>query len=147
MADLHSQKLLIDTLSIFASCPLMALSLVITTFGLAVSQFRFPCSNNGLCSISDLQLAEDIRDMVTHRFEGQSEALCDLLIALTLRHQCQQFRLPLTELRKCPLWKCRPGRREEAEDPLSDAGAKDSFAACHSQDSSQDLGLVCSLEY
>ena len=58
-----------------------------SAFGLAVSQPRFPCPQDRLRPIRHLQLAEDVGDMVAHRFEGEAQLIRDLLVAAALRYQ------------------------------------------------------------
>jgi hypothetical protein len=44
-----------------------------------------------LRAIRYLELAENVRDMIAHRLERQAQVVSNLLVALTLRYQGQEF--------------------------------------------------------
>jgi hypothetical protein len=50
-------------------------------------------THNRLRTISDLQLAQDVGDVVSHCFGAQHQPGCDLCICRSLRDQVQDFSL------------------------------------------------------
>src|SRR5712691_4995065 len=86
-----------------------------SVFWLAAPQPSSPRPQNRLRPVRHLQLAEDVGDVVAHRFEGQPQLIRNLLVAAAPRDERQQFPLPLAQFWKDPGWDGRPGCREEAE--------------------------------
>src|SRR5207248_60079 len=72
------------------------------------SQARISGAHNGLCPISDLELAEDIGDMVLHRLGTQHQLPGNRSIALALGDQVEDLALTLSEVReghgRCRRW-------------------------------------------
>ena len=49
--------------------------------------------SDGLSPAGDLQLGEDAADVGLHRGEADNQSLCDLLVAVTLHNEVQDFPL------------------------------------------------------
>src|SRR5262249_39146327 len=86
-----------------------------------LTQPRVPRADDRLRTISYLQLAEDVRDMIAHRFQAERELLGDLRVAAALRDQREHLRLALGQLREDARRPARAAGGEEAEQPSGDA--------------------------
>ena len=58
-------------------------------------------THDGLCSISDLELAQDIRDVVSYGFEAEDQLPGNRRVALTLRDQAEHLPFAFGEFGKC----------------------------------------------
>src|SRR5215210_9559929 len=88
-------------------------------------------ADDGLRSIGNLQLEQDVRDVVSDRLQTHEQLPGYLLVALALRDQRKYFFFALGEFREGALRCCCPGGGEEAYDALGHPGPEDGFSACH----------------
>src|SRR5215210_4118085 len=93
----------------------------------ALSQPRLSGANDGLSTVGDLQLGEDVRDVVAHRLRTQRELLCDGRVWATLGDEVQDLALAVGERRE-GLGHGRSRACEVREHPFSNRRAEDGFA-------------------
>lgn len=82
-----------------------------SAFSLAEPQSCFPYPDDGPRPVRHLQRAEDVGDVVAHRFEDEAQLLGDLLLGSPLRDEIQPFDLPLAQCWKEPFLHGDPGSR------------------------------------
>jgi len=82
-----------------------------------------------LCSISHLQFAEDVGDVVAYRLETEHQSGCNVCVRLTLHNQVQYLAFAVGEIRK--YW-CGHygwfGRGKEVDQALRNCRAKNRFS-------------------
>src|SRR5215472_3128889 len=92
------------------------------------SESCLACANDRLCAVSHLQLAEDIRDIVTYGLHTDDQHLRNLGVLASLCYQHQHLALALGQFGKKLRRRGGPGRGKEVEQPLGNRRAKDRFA-------------------
>ena len=103
----------------------------------------FTGANNGLCPVGHLQFAEDVGDVIGHRFETEGEAPGDVAVVVSLGDQAENLAFAVGEFGE-DLWQqCRLGSGKEVDQSLGNGWAEDGFTLANGPDCAQDLVLVC----
>src|SRR5438270_612601 len=111
--------------------------------GVVLTPTRLSCSDNGLGSISDLELVEDIGEVVAHRLGTEHQALRNLNVVTPLGQQSEYFTLALGQFGKRLRWYCRCARwRKVTNQAFRNGRAEDRLAATDGFDGAQRLLLV-----
>src|ERR687898_2840190 len=98
-------------------------------------------ADDGLCSIGDLQLGEDVGDVVADRFGAEVEALRYLGVRLVTGDEDQDLAFPVGKLGEGFRGRVRAGCGEILHQTPGDCRAEDGLATRHRSYGAQDLGL------
>ncbi len=99
---------------------------------------RFPCPNDGLCPVSNLQFAEDVGDVVGDGFQAEGQTTGDVAIVVALGDQRQDLAFAVGEFGKELRQNERAGSGEEVDQALGNGRAEDGFATACSVDGAQE---------
>src|SRR3712207_8312887 len=86
-------------------------------------------TDDGLRLVGHLQLEEDVRDVVSHRFQAHEQLPGYLLVALALRNQGEDLLFTLGEFGEGALRCGRAGGGKVAYDALGYSRSEDGFSA------------------
>src|SRR6476620_3843990 len=104
------------------------------------------CLHYGMSAVCHLELVEDVRDVIAHRFFAQREAVGDLHIATPLRNQGKYFALSLGKFRESLRRHRWAGVCEEADEALGYSRREYGLSVSNRTDRPQYLLLVGAFE-
>src|SRR5437879_5938627 len=100
-----------------------------------------------MCPVSDLQLAEDVRDVVTISIGTEDEASSNLSIAVTLSDEVEDFALALGQFGECLRRRNGPGSGKEIDQAGGDGRAEDGLTSTNGADGLEYIGLLRVFEH
>src|SRR5215204_528798 len=116
------------------------------SLGSLPAQSCFAGPNDGLGTVGNLQLGEDVRDVVAHRLGTHVESPGYLGVAAALGYEVEDLRFTNGELWESFQRRGCPGSREEAQYEFGDLRPEVYLALIYSPDHLQDLLCVGALQ-